>query len=170
MKATICVTSLLLAILCLSFTAGPRKQYCNNRFQFCMEYPDDFKAEGESGNGDGQTFSAPKGTAKIFAFGQLVMDPADIDEHVQPGTDPLKYNFRSVTKGLKVAYQVIKPTYYIYSGTNNKGEIVYCKTAKRKIDYMGSESDVFQTIMITYPAAEQDKYKDYCTYIAGSLK
>ncbi|NML40152.1 hypothetical protein HHL17_23335 [Chitinophaga sp. G-6-1-13] len=169
MKATICVTSLVLAILCLSFTTGPRKQYCNNRFQFCMEYPDDFKANGESGNGDGQTFSAPKSTAKIWAYGHLALDPRDLDENADP--DPLKHEFKTSTEGLKLAYKVIKPNFYIFSGTNDKGDIVYCKTARHKINYMGSpDSEVLQSIMIIYPAAEQDKYKDYCTYIAGSLK
>lgn len=171
MKAKICVTSLVLAVLCLSFSTLTRKQYCNNRFQFCMEYPEDFNAEGESGNGDGQTFSARKGTAKIWTYGHLVIDPADIDDNAKPGADPLLYEFKSATEGLKMAYKVIKPNYYIYSGTNKNGDIVYAKTAKHKINYMGSpDSEVFQTIMIIYPAAEQDKYKDYCTYIAGSLK
>ncbi|MBC9935027.1 hypothetical protein [Chitinophaga qingshengii] len=171
MKAKICITSLVLAVLCLSFSTLARKQYCNNRFQFCMEYPEDFKADGESGNGDGQTFSARKGTAKIWAWGNLVMDPSELYDDVKPGTDPLQYKFKSAIEGIKVAYKVIKLNFYIFSGTNEKGDIVYCKTVKHKINYMGSaDSEVFQTIMIIYPAAEQDKYKDYCSYIAGSLK
>jgi hypothetical protein len=169
MKTSIGVTSFLLAVLCLSFTAGPRKQYCNERFRFCMEYPDGFKADGESANGDGQTFSALKGAAKIWAYAHLALDPRDLDENNDP--DPLKHEFKTSTEGIKLAYKVMRPDYYIFSGANSNGDIVYCKTARHKINYMGNPgSEVLQSIMIIYPAAEQEKYKDYCTYIAGSLK
>ncbi|WP_212005025.1 hypothetical protein [Chitinophaga sp. HK235] len=134
-----------------------------------MEYPQDFKGEGESTSGDGQTFMARQGSAKIWAFGHLVLDPRDLDENADP--DPMKYELKSATSDYKVAYKVVKPNFFIFSGTDDKGNIVYCKTVKRKIDYLGDPAtEVFQTVMILYPAAEQEKYKDYCTYIAGSLK
>lgn len=169
MKMKLTLVTLFAVLLLTSFRTQQRTQYCNSRFQFCMEYPQDFRANGESGNGDGQTFTAKTGGAKITAYGSLALDPRDLDESNDP--DPLKYQFKQATDGLKLAYKVIKPNYYIFSALNAKGNIVYCKTVKRKIDYLATPgTEVLQTLMIEYPPSEQDKYKDYCTYIAGSLK
>ncbi|HVI48609.1 MAG TPA: hypothetical protein VM802_27320 [Chitinophaga sp.] len=149
-----------MALLLCSFSPGDKdKEYCNGRFVFCITYPNNFKGEGESPNGDGQIFTGGDG-AEIRAFGSLAI--TDFDQI----TDV----YKTAVSDIKVVYKVVKPSYFIFSGTDKSGNIVYRKTIKKNVNYLGEGATaVFQTLMITYPAASQAKYAGYCTTIAKSL-
>ncbi|NSL85629.1 hypothetical protein [Chitinophaga solisilvae] len=163
MKIKLSIAAVILTCVFSSFTLQ-RSEYCNARFGFCAGYPKGFTGKGESANGDGQTFTSADGKAVILIFGALA-DDTDVEG------DIVQDRFRTASSGYKVVYKVIKPNWFIFSGTDKSGNTVYCKTVKRNIKYMGEDpTDVFQTIMITYPPADQEKYRDYCAYIAGSLK
>lgn len=141
------------------------KDYCNTRFSFCISYPKNLKGQGEAGNGDGQIFQSADGKVVLRAFGRLKADPADYD-------DGINASFKLETTDVKVVYKVIKPTWFIFSGTDKDGNTVYQKTILKKIQYLGDDGEdtwVYQTIMIAYPPALQHQYKDYCTYISKSL-
>ena len=155
---------LCLAVACLAFVPLEEKQYCNSRFQFCVDYPGNFKGQGESGSGDGQVFISSDKKAKITVYGMM-----RADEEVQS----LDISFKEDVARLKVAYKLKKENYYILSGTNKKGNIVYLKTALKKIALLGEEeadTEVFQTVEIEYPASQQAQYASYCAYIAKSLQ
>lgn len=147
MKIRPIVTAFLLILLC-SPSLAQRTKYCNARFQFCMDYPKDFTGKGESANGDGQTFVSKDSKAIILAFGSLA-DDTDLEE------DVLIHAFKTASSDYKVVYKVIRPDWFIFSGIDRSGKTVYRKTVKRSIGYSGGgATDVFQTIMITYPPAD----------------
>lgn len=155
----------ILLILCvagsfLTAHAQAPQQYCNARFSYCVPYPASFIAQEESANGDGKVIVAKDGKAEIRAFGSLVVTEED----------HLKEAFKLATSHLKLAYKVIKKDVFIISGTDKEGNVVYRKTVLKKIDYMGTgDTQVLQTLMITYPPGQQALYAPYCVEIARSL-
>ena len=70
----------LLKFICyaLLFSIGMKAQaenrYCNERFDFCVSYPADFKKEAEPANGDGQAFYDAQGFSMIVSGMNNVMD------------------------------------------------------------------------------------------------
>jgi hypothetical protein len=71
---------------------------------------------------------------------------------------------------IQLTYKKITKDWFVFSGVDKAGKIVYRKTVKKKINYMGDEGvAVFQTLMITYPASQNKLYAPYCSVIAKSL-
>jgi hypothetical protein len=139
------------------------KTYCNDRFQFCIDYPSSFIPQEEPINGDGRTFQSRDEKAQITAYGgfALVDVSATLDQY-----------FEMVTSDIELSYKVLKKDYFIISYFNKNGDIVYSKTILKKIAYMGSgekDTDVFQTLMITYPKNQTHLYDSYCKKIADSF-
>ncbi len=156
---------LIAALLLLNcgFVNQQPPQYCNARFSFCVQYPPGFEGLGESENGDGQIFRSKDKLAEIRAYGAMVVE--DLNETVFD-------EFQLATRNVSVSYKVVKPDWFIVSGLDKEGDIVYQKTVRKKIAYMGEEqpaTDVYQTLMITYPKSQQDKYASYCRVISKSL-
>jgi len=156
-----------LVILFLSGAATAQdayKEYCNARFQYCISYPADFVGEGESANGDGQVFYSPDRAVKITGYGSLVLEEEDL------GKLSRQYTFSA--KGIKVSYKVMKPDWFIFSGTDTAGNIVYQKTIRKKVPYMGQDdlTPIFQTWQNVYPASRQEQYKAYCALLAKKLQ
>jgi hypothetical protein len=139
------------------------KTYCNDRFQFCIDYPSSFIPQEEPINGDGRTFLSRDEKAQITAYGgfALVDVSATLDQY-----------FEMVTSDIELSYKVLKKDYFIISYFNKNGDIVYSKTILKKIAYMGSgekDTDVFQTLMITYPKNQTHLYDSYCKKIMKSF-
>lgn len=152
--------SLLFACL-MAFMPFKDKEYCNDRFQFCINYPATFTSGPEPANGDGlQFFSADKKTT-ITASGSLY------DEEF----DSLERDYKYFSEKFKVTYHVMKPNYLIVSGTDKNGNIAYEKVVIKSVNYFGEHPNtkVFQSIRITYPASQQAQYASYCAYIAKAL-
>ena len=139
------------------------KTYCNDRFQFCIEYPLNFKPQGESFNGDGQVFKTLDEKAQITVYGSLPI--LDV-------TESLEQLYQMTTNKKIITYKVFKKNYFIISYYDEEGNIVYEKTIFKKInDYLGNgPTDVFQTLMITYPKNQSDLYDSYCEKIVSILK
>lgn len=153
----------ILGLVVLSFAQADLKEYCNDRFSFCIKYPNGFIGQGEAGNGDGQKFLPKDKQAEISSYGMLVLEGVNDDFNQQ---------FKDAGEGLNVTYKVVKPEWFILSGTDKKGNIVYRKTVLKKIAYIGEEKAetlVLQTLMITYPPTQQKMYGGYCGVIAKSL-
>jgi hypothetical protein len=153
-------------ILCLvilfNFSSYSQKfdQYCNSRFDFCIEYPKSFDGQPEPESNDELIFLSSDKNTEIQAFGSLAVE--DFDK--------LKQEFKTATSGINITYKKITIDWFVFSGIDKKGKIVYRKTIKRKIDYFNQGNKyVFQTLMITYPPSEQNLYESYCTKILRSL-
>lgn len=140
---------------------GEYKKYCNERFGFCIQYPKDFVKQPESENGDGTTFISKDKKSTIWAYGRLAIE----------GLDEVKQEFEMATKDIKLTYKVIGTNWFVFSGTDTKGAILYQRTSKKKIDYLGTpDTYVFQTIRISYPADQNKQYEAYCKLIGKSLQ
>lgn len=152
---------LLLTIISTSFSrVEPYKDYCNPRFDFCIRYPATFKNTQQSENNDGATFTSKDQRAQILTYGRLAVE--DLDK--------LEQEFGFATDKIKIHYKVIKSSWFIFSGVDAAGNIIYQKTVKKAVNYMGDAgTEVFQTIRISYPPSQQNEYKDYCGVIAKSF-
>lgn len=152
---------LLVLLVSCAFVQADSNRYCNARFQVCATYPAGFVPLGESANGDGQAFLSADSAAAILVYGSLAVE--DFDK--------LEQQYQAAAKELQVTYQLKKENWYILSGTDKAGKVVYMKTIKKTIDYFDKgPMQVFQTISVTYPPNQQQQYKDYCMYIAKSLE
>ncbi|PUZ24619.1 hypothetical protein GA0116948_105259 [Chitinophaga costaii] len=142
--------------------------YCNNRFDFCVEYNASFQGAGESGNEDGQVFFSPDKKASLSAWGNLLLEDTDAD----PATDKvtMSYAASKAAKDLRtVTYKSVHDTWFILSGTDAKGNIVYEKKTLRKIAYLGDatpQTMVWHTFVYKYPAAQQAVYGGFCAKVA----
>lgn len=160
------MVKLLFSLACLAFSHSiPNTTdyltYCNSRFDFCIKYPGSFQQQPESENQDGTTFLSKDKLAKIWAYGRLAIE--DLDQ--------LKQEYEIVTRDIKVNYKVMKNGCFIFSGIDKQGNIIYQKTCKKKIDYLGSpNTDAFHTLRISYPPAQGKQYQSYCQLISKSLK
>ncbi|MDF2193477.1 hypothetical protein [Paraflavitalea sp. CAU 1676] len=152
---------LLLIIISTSFSRVELyKDYCNPRFDFCIKYPSTFKNTQQSENNDGATFTSKDQRAQILAYGRLVVE--DLDK--------LEQEFGFATDKIKIHYKVMKGSWFIFSGVDTAGNIIYQKTVKKAVNYMGDPgTEVFQTVRISYPPSQQNEYKDYCGIIAKSF-
>jgi hypothetical protein len=152
----------LLTIVCFGYTTDNNyHRYCNARLQFCVEYPKDLIGQGEPTNGDGQIFLSKDKQTEVRAFGGITVE--DFDK--------IEQEYKTASTDIKVSYKLIKSTWFIFSGIDKKGQIVYRKTVKKKLaNYMDDgPREVFQTLMITYPSSLKNLYSSYCDKISKSL-
>lgn len=141
-------------------TAEAFEKYCNARFSFCLGYPISFVSQSPPENGDGEALLSRDGLAEIRAFGSLAVEDFNT----------LEQEFTVATSKTKLTYKRITKDWFVFSGIDQKGEIVYRKTVRKKINYMGKPAtQVFQTLMIKYPASQQSVYTPYCLEISKSL-
>jgi hypothetical protein len=150
---------ILASSLLSAFTFQTETEYCNSRFSFCMQVPNGFIGQGEAENGDGQIFLSADKQTEIRAYGMLAIE--DFDQ--------IQDQFTMASKGVQVSYKVIKQDWFVLSGLDKDGKIVYRKTVKRKIAYQGDEepnTPVFQTWQITYPKSQQNTFGAYCGLIS----
>lgn len=97
---------------------------------------------------------------QIQAFGSLAID----------NFDKLEQEFAMAPENIELAYKRFTKDWFVLSGVDKDGRIVYRKTIKKKIDYMGRPGTaVFQTWMITYPASQNKSYRPYCSSISKGL-
>ncbi len=136
------------------------KNHCNPRFNFCISYPTDFIKQSESENGDGAFFISKDKRSQIWMYGSLAIE--DFDR--------LDQEFTLATTDIHLSYKVVKDNWFIFSGVDSTGNVIYQKTIKKKINYLGEKDTyVFQTLRISYPPNQNKKYNSYCKLIAKSL-
>jgi len=104
------------------------KTYHNGKFAYSIDYPANFKPQGESDSGDGQRFISPDGRAKLTVYaGYNVFE----ETMKQLYKEAIKY-----AKLNKVTYSVVKPNFFVVSGfkLNNDchcTQIFYQRTVER---------------------------------------
>lgn len=154
------VTLFSLMLLLCSFQDTGYASYCNNRFHFCVEYPATFSKQQKPDNNDGMIFLSSDRKTEIRTFGSLATEPFN----------ELSQELEMATEDKIVTYKSVKKDWFIISGTDKEGNIFYRKTVKKKINYIGTgETEVFQTLMITYPSVQKGAYSSFCSKIAKSL-
>ena len=135
------------------------KKYCNQRFNFCTEYPTSFSGLGESQNGDGQKFLSKDKLSSITIYGNLEID----------NINDFKTTYKDYLSSKNVTYKSLKNNSFVLSGYESKDKIFYIKVIKKKINYNGASTDVMQTIYFSYPKSQNDIYSAYCKNIAKNF-
>ena len=135
--------------------------YCNGRYSFCIDYPSDFIAQGESDSGDGQKFLSENGAVEIIAYGALA------EEDIFNTLDKwLEYDMADGN----VTYKTRGINFYVVSGIED-GKVFYKKVVKRKIDYFDhKDTEILVGHLIQYPEADKAKYDYYCEKIFKDLE
>lgn len=104
--------------------------YCNNRFDYCIDYPKDtIYPQPESQNGDGRVFKNKNGDKVLTVYGHWAMntDGEDMtlrqqyENDLQGNDEPEGNNNRTIT------YQKLGTDYFVISGYQDK-KIFYQKT------------------------------------------
>ena len=137
-------------------------KYCNYRFSFCVDYPSQFTLNGESENGDGQSFTSVDGLTTISAWGNLVIeDINDLDAN---------FNYELNNPNLNVTYKIKKENYFVISGIYNQ-KVFYRKTILKRINYLNQGfTDVLISWQIVYPRNQKKTFDSYCEKINNQLR
>jgi len=98
---------LLMALMIVPALAQGRDRYDNARFGYFIDLPPGFVAQGESANGDGQSFAMPGKPIELSVWGGLIS--SDFEQEVawriaQDGAD-----------GWNLAYQAVTPSWASWS-------------------------------------------------------
>ena len=164
MKKTIILVSLLLSIQAAEPTKikqestesinvdnkfSPIMEYCNSRFEFCINYDKDFGIEPASKNGDGRVFYDSDGY-KMYVFGTY----NTLDESLHK-----EIKFRS--ENVDVTYKKTTQKWAIVSGYEND-KIRYIKIFK--------VGNVFKVLDIEYPLELKEKYNVLVQKIVKSFR
>lgn len=152
---------LLTSFVFLAFQRSEGYQtYCNSKYDYCIRYPKTFQMQEKSENGDGAFFISDDKKAEIWAYGRLAVE--DLNE--------LEQEFGLATEKIRVTYQIKKATWFVFSGTDAKNNVIYQKTVKKNIEFFGDkETPAFQTLRLSYPPDQKKKYDAYCKLIARSF-
>lgn len=134
-------------------------QYCNARFDYCLDYPKFLVAQPESENGDGRIFKDKNGVEVLRVFGRLNLD--------QEGeTISLEKQYHSDIQDYKaqtsiITYKKLGKTFFVLSGYRN-GKIFYQKTILKK--------DAFAFAILQYSKSEKAIYDKVSTEVFKSLR
>lgn len=100
---------LILALLTTPAFAQGWERYDNARFGFAIDIPPGFVGDGESDNGDGQTFYKASGAQGLLVWGGSL--PYGFDAGVTEAMD-----YAIAENGWNIAYQASTPRWASFSG------------------------------------------------------
>ena len=133
-------------------------QYCNARFGFCISYPNTFKAQGESYNGDGQEFISADGKSSLLVYKDV--REAIYESETECRTQSYLSDITS-DETKQVTYKKKGDNFYVVSGYQGS-MIFYQKTIFTEQGMM--------TAVFTYPTAQKVKYDAYCSKLLETFK
>ena len=156
----------LLALVPFAGAADERwNTYGNARYGFSICYPPSLKPQGEPDNGDGNTFKSADGKVVVRAYANYSIEP-------EGGPRALAEAFRmeaqeQARQGYKLTYQVVKPTFYAYSGVAKEGtpnaRVIYHKTFERASDKLDVSFEA------EYPESMKASMDPLVTRMSGCL-
>ena len=112
---------MIFAFLGLMALPAQAATYINARFGYSISYPESLLiAEREADNGDGRTFHAHNGTAKVSVWG------ANRDDDSEKTPQAIARSYQTDC-GAKPANQVIKPKLVAFSCATAAGRVIYQK-------------------------------------------
>ena len=144
--------ALLALALLISPAAAGWGHYENARFGFAIDVPPGFAVQGESDNGDGNTFTTP--TAELRAFAGNVV-AGDFESEVRGEQSAI------TDEGFVLTYQVTTPQKASFSGKKG-ARIVYA----RLVAICG---DQFMGFVLEYSAADMAKFNPVIDRLVSSL-
>ena len=145
--------TLLALSLLISPAAGGWGHYDNARFGFSIDVPPGFVVQGESANGDGNSFKTP--TAELRAFAGNIAD-GDFETKARGEQSAI------TDEGFAITYQVTTPQAASFSGKHG-ARIVYGRL-------VAMCRDRFMGFVLEYSAADIAKFKPVIDRLVASLK
>ena len=128
------------------------ESYHNNRFDFCVAYPENFLMEmGESQNEDGNTFATANKSSEMRASGMYNALEQSISEAFDSATENGTY----YDEERIVTYKKQGDNWFVVSGNYNES-IFYVRTVL--------EDDTFYTLYFEYHSSEKEKFKEIIKY------
>lgn len=131
-------------------------KYKNQRYGYTISYPDFLIPQGESDNGDGQSFISADGEVKLIVWGSwgpMVMDETPtLDELYQETLNDLDY---------VPTYKFKKNNTFVFSG--NRGDTVIYQRHFLKTD--GSEN----VFVIEYPLSREKELDSIISKISNTM-
>jgi len=144
--------ALLALALLISPAAAGWGHYENARFGFAIDVPPGFAVQGESDNGDGNTFTTP--TAELRAFAGNIVE-GDFESEVRGEQSAI------TDEGFVLTYQVTTPQKASFSGKKG-ARIVYA----RFVAICGGQ---FMGFVLEYSAADMAKFNPVIDRLVSSL-
>ena len=138
MKITIFTYLFLVTLLA---SCSTQTSYCNERFEYCLNYPAVFEPFGNSKSGDGQIFYIDGGKIELLVWGSVNGQNRTLEQEKE-----------YISQSRKVEYQLMKPHFFVISGFEN-GKVFYLRTEKT--------STGFRSFEIRYPKEEKEKYDKF---------
>lgn len=145
--------ALLALALLISPATGGWGHYENARFGFSIDVPPGFAVQGESANGDGNSFATP--TAALRAFAGNIVD-GDFETEVGYERDAI------ADEGFAITFQVTTPQQASFSGKHG-ARIVY----GRLVAICGGQE--FMGFVLEYSAADMTKFNPVIDRLTSSL-
>ncbi len=149
--------ALLTVIICLYAApafCGDMATYVNQRFGFAIGYPQDLLyPQGESANGDGQTFVSKDGRAVLIAYGAYNALDQSLDALLASD---------SSRNGRRTTYTAKRADWFVISGYEPDGRIFYQKTLLRQ--------DVLYSFELRYPQQQKARYNPLTGIIGKSFR
>ncbi|HEX8435680.1 hypothetical protein [Archangium sp.] len=131
----------LVSLLVLAAPAGEGwTTYSNERFGYSIGIPPGLAAQGESDNGDGQEWRDASGKVSLKVWSSLVVD---LDGEPEGQTN-LAWSRRTTLKrwsdkGVRVTYQPKGKGWWVLSGEDREGRVVYHKVVEKDGSLYGFE-------------------------------
>ncbi len=144
----------LFLFLVIISSCSTQSEYCNERFEYCLNYPAAFEPFGSSKSGDGQIFYIDGGKIELLVWGS-----------VNGQNRSLEQEKAYISQNRNVVYQTlndkIKPNFFVVTGFEN-GKIYYLRTEKTQTG--------FRSFEIRYPKEEKEKYDKFVEKISFQNK
>lgn len=136
------LATLLFLSAAVAAPAQTLEKYCNSKYVYCVGYPASLLTpQGEPDAGDGQVFLSKDKAIDLTVWGAHNA----LDETLQAAYDSTLASLDKERS--KVTYKLLRPPWFVASGTTAKGQIFYRKTFL--VD------GTFKTLILTYPAARK---------------
>lgn len=140
-------------------------EYCNDRFNFCFDYPSNFGPEPEPANGDGRTFINDIDSSEIVLYGFLDQSNEGIDGQLE-----VLKEFMEVE-----SVQQIKHGYDVRGIEKESGKVHLEKILMKADSTAGKYDDgkpvnIIYSLQFVYPKDKDAKYRDYWKKMSTKFK
>ena len=150
---------ILLFLFCIlgSSQLAMARDYCNGRFAYCVDVPNQLQWLPEADNGDGRHFKLPNSNADILVFGSNTPSVFFYTD-----SDYLKEKQHRYKTGMTVTYERLKGKTYTVSGYREDGQVFY------HVIKVNNGQEV--VLHLNYPESEKDRMTKIVKQMARSFK
>lgn len=150
---------LLLALSATALTSSAQtlETYCNAKYSYCVGYPAALlEPQGEPDAADGQKFVSKDKAVVLTVWGSFNA----LDEKLPATYESAVASLEK--EGVKVTYKLLRPPWFVASGTSARGQIHYRKTFL--------VNGIFKTLLLTYPSARKTEFDQLVGKIVTSFR